>query len=324
MIPEEEATIAEQALVSRLRLSGWSDSASAKRGLVLVIGTLLIFYLLFRRIDLAQVLSLLKQVEWPIWILAGTLTLSFPVISAIRWQAILRTIGHDISLSRATVMIVGIWPLTAVSPAKAGDLLKAYSLRREMDPVIVAGSVMTERVLDVLVLAAFALTGGIYFQDYRIISGAAIVLIAMLAGFALVRLNVALPIGPGIQDRLGDLFHSLAVLSKKPRLTILVILFTTANWFASILQTQLLFRAVGADVPLGFTAAAQPVAIFVGLLPVSIGGMGTRETAMVILFAAYASASQALAAGLLYSFFGYWLLAVLGLPLIRRALGAQT
>jgi len=48
--------------------------------------------------------------------------------------------------------------------------------------------------------------------------------------------------------------------------------------------------------------------------------MGTRDLALVTLFAPFASSSQALAVGLLYSFFGHWLLAVLGLPFVRRAL----
>jgi hypothetical protein len=48
--------------------------------------------------------------------------------------------------------------------------------------------------------------------------------------------------------------------------------------------------------------------------------MATRDSAMVVLFSAFASSSQALAAGILYSFFGYWLLAVAGIPFIRKAL----
>ena len=87
-----------------------------------------------------------------------------------------------------------------------------------------------------------------------------------------------------------------------------------------LILTRILFGGVNAAVPLGFTATALPIAIFAGLIPITLGGMGTRDTAMVVLFAAYASSSQALAVALLYSFFGYWLLAVVGIPYIRKAL----
>jgi len=314
----------EQERVSILRMSGWREQSSAKQGLFLLGGTLMIFYLLFRRIDLAQVFSLLSLLPWHIWILAGVLTLSFPLLSAIRWKTILRTMGHDIPFSRATLTIAGVWPLSAVSPSKSGDLLKAYSLRAELKPMVVAGSVLTERALDVMVLSVLALLGGIYFRDYRIFSVALTVLIALMAGFVFVRLNVSLPIGHKMQNQLRDLFLSFRALWGNPRVTLLILFFTVANWLASIGQTYLLFRGVGADVSLGFTAAALPIAIFAGLLPISIGGMGTRDTAMVLLFASYASETQSLAVGLLYSFFGYWLLAILGLPLMRRALGATT
>ena len=85
-------------------------------------------------------------------------------------------------------------------------------------------------------------------------------------------------------------------------------------------QTKLLFDGVGVGVPLGFTAAALPVAIFVGLLPITCGGMGTRDSAIAVLFAEFATAPQALAVALLYSFFGYWLLAVVGIPFVKKAI----
>ena len=317
-------TVAEHAKVNFKAISSWREGTSVRRSLLLMCATMFIFYLLFRRIDLEHVISLLTQIAWPIWTLAAALTLSFPLISAIRWKAILSAMGHDITYRRAALIIAGIWPLSSVSPSKSGDLLKAYSLRREIKPVVVAGSVLTERALDLVVLAVLALIGGICFRDHRITSIAVTVLAALMAGVLFVVFNVSLPIGHNLQNQLRDLCLSLRTLWSKPGLTLLIMLFTAANWFASIWQTQLLFRGVGADVSFSYTATALPIAIFAGLLPVSIGGMGTRDSAMVVMFATYASASQALTVGLLYSFFGYWMLAILGLPLMRRALEAKT
>lgn len=312
----------EQEPASIVQISGWSDRTSVRRVLLPVAGTFLVFYLLFHRIDLIQVLNLLTGIAWPIWIISASITLSFPLFSAVRWKAILSTMDHEIPFVRALLIIVGIWPISSVSPSKSGDLLKAYSLRRDMKPVVVIGSVLIERAFDLLVLSTLAMVGGIYFQEYRITIVAIMVLIALITCILLVRLNISLPIGRKFQSQLRDLNISLNSLWHKPRVTLLILFFTMVNWFASVLQTQILFRGVGVEVSLGFTAAALPIAILAGLFPISIGGMGTRDTAIVILFAAQASASQALAVGLLYSFFGYWMLAILGLPLMRRALGA--
>jgi hypothetical protein len=309
-----------QADSSLFKLSGWGQRNSLLRGLLLVVLTLLVFYLLFRRIDLSLVIALLRTIPAGTWSVATLLTLSFPVMSAVRWHLILRTMGFDVSTARCLLIIVGIWPLSSVSPSKAGDLLKAVSLRHKIGPVVVAGSVLTERALDLLMLAAFALIGGLFFRDLRITAVAAVVMLGVIAAVMVAWLDIELPVGQKLQGKLKELLHSIRVLGTQPITLIAILVLTVANWLASIVQTKLLFDGVGASVPLGFTAAALPVAIFVGLLPITFGGMGTRDSAMVVLFAAFATASQALAVGLLYSFFGYWLLAIVGIPFVKKAL----
>ena len=175
--------------------------------------------------------------------------------------------------------------------------------------------------LDLLMLAGFALVGGLAFRDLTISIVAGVVMLGVLTVVALTRLPLTLPFGSRLQAKVDDLLRSLRVLGRNPAILAQVLLITAANWGASIVQTKLLFDGVGANTPLAFTAAALPVAIFAGLLPVSLGGMGTRDTAFVVLFSDYATSGQGLAVGLLYSFFGYWLLAVLGLPFVKRALG---
>ena len=305
---------------SLLKLSGWGQRSSLLRGLMLVVLTLLVFYLLFRRIDLSHVIALLRTIPASTWSVATLLTLSFPVMSAVRWHLILGTMGFDVSIARCLLIIVGLWPLSSVSPSKAGDLLKAVSLRREIGPMVVAGSVLTERALDLLVLAVFALVGGLFFRDLRMIAAAVAVILVVIAAVIVARLDIKPPVGQNLQSKLRELLHSIRVLGTQPITLVAILALTVANWLASIVQTKLLFDGVGASVPFGFTAAALPVAIFVGLLPITFGGMGTRDSAMVVLFAGFAAASQALAVGLLYSFFGYWLLAIVGIPLVKKAL----
>lgn len=305
---------------SLVRLSGWGQRNSLLRGLLLGVLTLLVFYLLFRQIDLSNVISLLRTVPAGTWLIATLLTLSFPVMSAIRWHLILRAMGFDISIARCLLIIVGNWPLSSVSPSRTGDLLKAIGLRREIGPVVVAGSVLTERALDLLLLAVFALIGGLFFGDLRITAVAVAVTLGVLGAAMVARLEIELPVGQKLRSKLNELLHSIRALGTQPVTLAAILLLTAANWFASIVQTKLLFDGVGASVSLGFTAAALPIAIFVGLLPITFGGMGTRDSAMVVLFGGFATASQALAVGLVYSFFGYWLLAIIGIPLVKKAL----
>lgn len=282
--------------------------------------TIIVFYLLFQRIDAAEVILLLGHVSTLTWVIASALTLSFPALSAIRWRLILRTMGYHVSLSRCLLVVIGIWPLSTVSPFKAGDLLRAVGLRREMKIAVATGSVLSERVLDVLMLAGLAVAGGLWYGNPRISVVAGGVLLIVISGFGAARLHMRWPIDDKFQTKLQDLFLSMRTLGQQRFLLTAIVLITASRWVLAILQTQVLFQSVGANVTLGFTAAALPIAIFVGLFPVTIAGMGTRDTALVVLFSGFATAPQALAVGLLYSFFGYWLLTILGLPFTKRAL----
>lgn len=318
--PEPLPAPASPPGLSPLGLSGWMEGRGRVRGLVLIGVTVGVFYLLFRRIDLNQTLAVIRTIPAGTWLLATLLTLSFPVLSALRWHLILRVAGHQIGVWRCVTVIIGVWPISAISPSKAGDLLKTLALRREADPLVVAGTVLAERVIDVLVLAGLALAGGLVFSRVPIVGVAAAALAASLAVIAVADLGLRLPLPPKWSARVAQLSVPLRALRRSGGALALVLLLTVANWAASIVQTKLLFDAAHAHVSLGFTTAALPVAIFAGLLPVTIGGMGTRDAAMVALFAAYATADQTLAVAILYSFFGYWLLAMLGLPLTKRAL----
>jgi len=286
--------------------------------------TILIFYLLFRRIDFFAVLGLIRQVSVWYMLIAFLLTMSFPVMSALRWQQILKSMDYHVSFVRCLLIIVGIWPISATSPSKAGDLLKAYSLRNDIPASKVAGSVLTERALDVFSLTMFSLAGSIIFRKLEILLIAVAILVIIILAFIIVNLGIRFPIKESWQEKLDNLLLSTRTLAQNKWALVLILFLTFGNWFASIVQTKLLFQAIDAQVPLLFTATALPIAIFVGLIPITLSGMGTRDSAIVFFFSDYASASQALAVGILYSFFGYWLLSIIGLPFMRKALRSKS
>lgn len=306
-----------------MKTSAFSELGRYKRiihKMLIYLLTIGIFFVLFRKIDLKLVICTLKEISLIHLFAAALLTLSFPVLSALRWQIILRTSGNEISFSRCLLIIVGIWPISAISPSKIGDLLKIYSVRKSFDALTVAGSIILERTFDIISLAAFGLFGGIFFHNMHIIFISLIVVFGVIAVFFLVRINIPFPGRKKVQEKINQLFLSVNKISKNTFVLSLILLLTLVNWFASILQTKILFDGVGANVSLGFISAALPIAIFIGLLPITIAGMGTRDAAMISLFAPFATSHTILAVALLYSFFGYWLLSIIGIPFIKKAL----
>ena len=69
-------------------------------------------------------------------------------------------------------------------------------------------------------------------------------------------------------------------------------------WFVNLLQVWMFIRALGADVPLVESLGLTPLAILVGLLPVTFAGIGTRDIALVYFYRGYLDPPTAAALGL--------------------------
>ena len=103
-------------------------------------------------------------------------------------------------------------------------------------------------------------------------------------------------------------------------ITILAV--SPALWALHILQVFFFFEALNADVSLLLVAGLTPIAILVGLLPISVAGMGTRDAALVGLFLPWVPAPTMVGIGLLMST-RYWLPSALGVFFLPRLLNRK-
>ena len=286
---------------------------------IVAVFTVIVFWLLSRQVDFGEVKQTLSGAHIPTLAFGASFTFLFPVFSSLRWRRMLQALGHEVPFRDCFDMIMAAWPMGTITPSKTGDFVKAYYLKDRAPVRVVLGSVLAERTLDVLVLLALAVMGCVFFQRWglALIAGA-----ALLGGLLaiLVLLRFRLPIPRKLKEKLAGVLGSLRLLARTPALLGVVILYTVLNWSCSIAQLVLCYRALGVEVPMIFAAGALPLAIFVGLLPLTLSGMGTRDAALISLFAPYATSEVSLGVGLLYSLFGYWLPALAGVPFMRRAL----
>ncbi len=300
-------------LEKRIEGKGWL------RWILLAVVTVAVFVLLGTGLDYSEVWSVLKDAD-PVLLGVGVLlTATFPVFSALRWQRMLRGLGYELGLGRAVQLIMAAWPMGTLTPSKAGDVVKAYFLKDEIPVRTVLGSVVAERALDVLVLLGMALFGCVLFQRWELaaLAGAGFV---FGIGVLFLLLRARLPIPAKIGQKLEPVLDAVRATLSSPGLLAQIVFWTVCNWMASVVQVVVCYKALGVDVPLLMTTGAVPLAIFVGLLPVTLSGMGTRDSAFIFLFQAYAPAEVSLGVGLLYSLYGYWLPAVVGLPFMRAVL----
>lgn len=288
--------------------------------LILVLFTVLIFYILFTQIDARSVTQVLSSANL-FYILASMFVLALIIpIAVFRWQLILKVAGYPLPFWRCFNILMGVLPLSSITPSKSGDVIKAYYLKDEIPMSITIGTVFTERVFDVLSLIILSFIGSMfYFKiEFLMILTPALLIISGLLFFIP---NSVLRI-PFIKDswnnKLQNMTHSMRSLTNNRKAFFVISLLSLASWILAVFQTVLFFYALHINIPFLFTMANVPIAIFIGLIPVTLGGMGTRDAAIILLFSEYAQANQLLSVGILFSLIRYWLPSIIGIPFMKR------
>ena len=280
--------------------------------------TLFIFYIIFQKVSLQDLISVLENVN-PCYL---TLSL-FPLIISLyfiakRWQTLLSAMGYTISLTKCFFVIMASFPLISITPSKTGDFVRAYYLKDEIPMTKTIGSVLTEKIFDVITLIVFSLVGMVYYKIYDFLWLLIIFFIFLLMAIVVIKKGRGLHISALWHDRIQNVAFSMRCLSENNNLFIRTTAYSLAIWLLAILQVLIFFYALHIDVDILYLFAMLPLAIFIGMLPVSIGGMGTRDAAIIFLFSDYGTASELLAVGILFSLFRYWLLSISGLPFMRK------
>ena len=303
---------------SRLMKSQFKEILKA---VAVVCITIAIFYLIFTKIDFYSVVEVLSHANLFYLFIALLLLFVIILIIAKRWQTILETMGYNFQYKECFNLIMAAFPLTSITPSKSGDVIKAYYLKDKIPASKTVGSVITERMFDVLTLVLFSLIGMTFCKNYELAGVAFAILVCIIAIFLLMRagFNFRLPIKSSWNEKIQNLILSTKLLTKDNKKAFFFILsYSILIWFISIVQTVMFFYALGINVPLLFTIANIPIAIFIGLVPVTLGGMGTRDAAIIFLFSEYATSSELLGVGILFSVFRYWLISLIGIPFMRK------
>lgn len=253
--------------------------------------------------DLGRLVEILRDARlWPI-LLSLLLLPPFLILKSWRWLRLLREMGIPLPLPTACALyMVGIF-YGATTPGQAGDLLKAVYIRdrgHPMPPALL--SVVIDRLFDLLLMAATA-TIGIFalgrLLPTRELQNAVVVLMAI--GLAVVTallvargprqwaLTVVLPkIAPRLKATLDRWNSQLAALTLRPRLIGELSLVTVASAFFTFYRLWLLFAALGLDrVPLYVVVGISALIAVLQVLPISIGGVGVRDVALVAALAPY-------------------------------------
>lgn len=280
--------------------------------------TLLVFYFIFQKVDYRSLGEVLLNANL-FYLAIGFLLIFLALIfSAKKWQVLIKAMGYSLGWKESLGIVMAAYPISVVTPAKSGDLIRAYYLRDKIPKIQTAGAVVVERFVDVSILAFYSLIGGVIFKNGLVLAVSLSILFLIPLFFIVVN-KVRLPLGRW-REKIESFLYISKIFIHQPQKLLPVLFYASIVWLAPIFEAKILFLALGVDIPLFYIAAAFPLAIFVSLIPITIAGMGTRDSAIIYLFSSWASPSVCLGVGFLYALFAYWFLALLGLPIMKKLL----
>jgi uncharacterized membrane protein YbhN (UPF0104 family) len=244
-----------------------------------------------------------------------------PVVHARRWQVMLRSVGHDLSLGAAVDLTISSTMINYAAPGYLWSPAKGM-LARQMYGVGLGRSVPTlaaEQVLDALalllgtvlglVLAGPTITRQITERVSRPSFDTLLIVAAVLVALLVAGSYVALRFG---RRFVRSSFEAGRLLARDRSLRLPVVGLTAARWILDTLAIWLAAKAVGVSLGLTGVILISNLPLLVGVVSPMPGGIGFREGAM----AAVASALTLPVAAILAAAILHRAVLILALPIV--------
>ena len=309
------------------------------RNIASILLTLGLLYLVYRQVlglDWSEVWTSASGASVGLFALAFAVFYgSFPV-RGLRWKTLLANVGYsgdyDRTDGRPMPSVLGLtrimyvaWFANCVTVARLGDAYRGYLLKREagVSFAVTLGTVLAERLLDLMVLAAMMGAGVLVVFHGSLPTEAAQ---ALAAGIILSAVGVICLLAMRrfrwaferiLPKRLHGHYSRLehGVIDSFRRLPLLVAL-SAAGWVLEGAGLYAVAAAVGAPVSI---AGALVVALAASLLtagPFTPAGRGVTEAGMVFMLGWLGlDVTTATAVTLLFRLINYWSIVVFGLLL---------
>ncbi len=245
------------------------------------------------------------------------------IIRGIRWQKILQGLGYKLNYSYTTALLMTGWFVSALVPARMGDIVRAYMLKRDhkISLAYSLGSIATERALDIsaiLLLAMYSAMWALANQTpawvwQSIVAGVIFIIIAII--FILttpkieqkLRLLTTWLLYQKMLTFFFELLASIRQLGQNPILLTYLFLQSIYIWLCDVALMYFGFLSIDAVIPINvvtFTAMATDLASAVPIIP---GAVGQFEATALGIFALFqVNHQQSSLVILLNRFISFW------------------
>ena len=269
---------------------------TAVHAFIRLLGPALLVLVIYRIKDRGAVLHALAQAAWAPMLAATLLNLVNVYLKVVRWQQILEARNIHYPLKRAWAAFLSSVYLGMLTPGRVGDVLRIQYLRHDLDVPYAEGlaSIVVDRLCDLYVLALFVAVGVVHYSPVIVgqlawitwggVAGIVIgPLVFLVPGFAertVGRLYAKL--GKGSTAELGLFLASLRANMGRPLLR--TIPMTALAFGVNYAQGYIIAHSMGLDMSFFDAMCLLAIASLLGLLPISVSGVGVRELFFSLVF----------------------------------------
>jgi len=298
-----------------------------KRFLSIVI-TLVILSIIYSRANLSDLGKIALNLQ-PFYLFIALLLFGTHfLLTGWRWSIIVRT-HCSLSISESIQFILACSPLNLFLPAKSGSFAKAFFMKEKgyLEAKPAFSMVFYERFSDVAALSLIFIFSFLLTQKVN----ALIMPVLIATSFFLILYLCIHAVKPDFFKRkklfekygktkiikifnyaLDAVFDYIIQVKKQKKSLLKINFISLMIWTNSIIQFVFFFKMLRFQVPISTIFLNIPCAILIGLLPISISGIGTRDAAIIYLFKGFLSYNEAISIGIL-SILRYVLPALIGL-----------
>jgi uncharacterized protein (TIRG00374 family) len=279
--------------------------------------TALLFYFLFRKVDLEQFWRTLRGARFGL--LGGAFALLWfgHYLCVVRWRILMRPLMPPLAFGRlCAVYCIGLFFNLAFPTVIGGDVVKMYYAGKpsRMYARSFAAAFLDR---DAGMLAMMVIACGATLRQRVDIPGVAIETIVWGSTVVFAAANVAI-FAPGLHDwvnrllvrlrlagaanRIEALSQAFQIMRQEKRALGVALVISLVNQFLVIVVFWIMALGLRLEISLLYFLVFIPVITLISMIPISLNGMGLREYAFAVTFTAIGVPREgAIALGLLSS-----------------------
>jgi hypothetical protein len=251
--------------------------------------------------DFSSIIEILKSSNKILIALSLSTHIFGTWITAYRWKTLLNT--QDVRLSTATLsvtVLIGLFFNNFLPTSIGGDVFRTYDVSKKAGIPIgkSASIILVERFTGVICATIYAIVA--LFLGFTTIGGQSIIIPIVIFFVICVAIAIII-INPSIfgidklfrkfsflqkmREKLSSVFNTIESFKDYKMALFKVLIYSFLLQFAVILNYYLAALAVGIDLGITAFIFMVPVISIITMIPVSVGGIGLRENAIVIIMA---------------------------------------